>query len=441
MHPEDGPACLAANQDLARLRQKSRGLMYRIRHGQGRWQWHSANVSPLCDADGEVEQLLWVARDITAAKQTESLLRRALAEAQGLNAILDTLTEALLVVNPEGVVTYSNPAFDRLYELPGSASVDTPYQELPLGDLAETIAQILTTPEGVRTAKVNLPNGGRGAAVAATVFRPATATEPEMRLGVSVLVRDITQLERTDRLKAEFVSTVAHEVRTPLTSVLGFVEIVRDKLTQGIWPVIAAGEVPPQRERERIDRNLSIVTVEAERLLLLVEDMLDIAKMEAGKIEWRMGWVSVPELCEQAIAATSALAEPKGLAVTATFPEACPPIWGDRDRLMQVLVNLLSNAIKFTEEGNIACRVQAMAQVVQIAVVDTGAGIAPADCARIFEKFEQVQTVREGKPKGTGLGLPICKQIVEYHGGQIWVESVVAQGSTFWVALPRSEEP
>ncbi len=439
LHPEDSAVCLATNEDLARLGRTAWGVSYRVRHGQGRWQWHSANVAPLRDADGHVEQVLWVARDVTAAKQTEALLRRALAEAQGLNAILDTLTEALVVVNPEGVVTYSNPAFDRLYELPGSASVDTFYQELPLGDLAAVIAQSLATPEGVRTAKVNLPNGGRGAAVAATVFRPATATEPEVALGVSVLVRDITQLEQTDRLKAEFVSTVAHEVRTPLTSVLGFVEIVRDKLTQVIWPAILNGEVPPRRERERIDRNLSIVTIEAERLLLLVEDMLDIAKMEAGKIEWRMGWVAVPEICEQAIAATSALAEAKGLPVVPEFLESCPLVWGDRDRLVQVLVNLLSNAIKFTEAGQIVCRVQGGPQGVHIAVVDTGEGIAPADCARIFEKFEQVQTVQAGKPKGTGLGLPICKQIVEHHGGQIWVESTVGEGSTFWVRLPLPE--
>ncbi|MGQ9865922.1 MAG: PAS domain-containing sensor histidine kinase [Pseudanabaenaceae cyanobacterium] len=440
LHPEDSPACLATHSDLVRLGRATRGVLYRIRHGQGRWQWHSANVAPLRDADGHVEQWLWVARDVTAAKQTEALLRRALAEAQGLNAILDTLTEALVVVDTAGYVTYSNPAFDRLYGLPGSVSVATSYRELPLGDLGEVLAQILATPDGVLTAKVNLPQGGRGAAVAATVFRPATATEPEMRLGVSVLVRDITQLERTDRLKAEFISTVAHEVRTPLTSVLGFVEMVRDQLAQVIWPAVLHGEVPPQRERDRIDRNLSIVTIEAERLLLLVEDMLDIAKMEAGKIEWRMGWVAVPELCTQAIAATAALAEAKGLPVVTAFSENCPLIWGDRDRLVQVLVNLLSNAIKFTEMGQITCRVQEGPQGVQIAVVDTGEGIAPADCARIFEKFEQVQTVQAGKPKGTGLGLPICRQIIEHHGGQIWVESTVGQGSTFWVALPLPEE-
>ncbi|MFQ3680404.1 MAG: HAMP domain-containing sensor histidine kinase, partial [Pseudanabaenaceae cyanobacterium] len=192
--------------------------------------------------------------------------------------------------------------------------------------------------------------------------------------------------------------------------------------------------------QERIDRNLSIVTIEAERLLLLVEDMLDDAKMEAGKLEWRMDWVSVPEVCERAIAATSALAESKGLPVVGEFPETCPPLWGDRDRLVQVLVNLLSNAIKFTEEGQVTCRVRVVPQGIQIAVVDTGAGIAPADCARIFEKFEQVQTVQTGKPKGTGLGLPICKQIVEHHGGRIWVESAVGQGSTFWVALPLPAE-
>jgi len=438
LHPEDSAVCLATNSDLARLGQTARGVSYRVRHGQGRWQWHSANVAPLRDADGHVEQVLWVARDVTAAKQTEALLRRALAEAQGLNAILDTLTEALVVVDTAGYVTYSNPVFDRLYELPGAVSVDTYYSELPLGDLAAVIAQGLATPEGVRTAKVNLPNGGRGAAVAATVFRPATATEPEGTLGVSVLVRDITQLEQTDRLKAEFVSTVAHEVRTPLTSVLGFVEMVRDKLTQVIWPAMLNGEVLPQRERERIDRNLSIVTIEAERLLLLVEDMLDLAKMEAGKIEWRMGWVAVPEICEQAIAVTSALAEAKGLPVVPEFPASCPLVWGDRDRLVQVLVNLLSNAIKFTEAGQVTCRVQGGPQGVRIAVVNTGEGIAPADCARIFEKFEQVQTVEAGKPKGTGLGLPICRQIIEHHGGQIWVESTVGQGSTFWVALPEA---
>jgi signal transduction histidine kinase len=195
-----------------------------------------------------------------------------------------------------------------------------------------------------------------------------------------------------------------------------------------------------QRAVQQVNDNLDIIVSEGARLTALINDVLDLAKIEAGKVDWKTEPVSAEEIIDRAAAATTALFEAKNLKQIVEVEPGLPGTVGDRDRLIQVVINLISNAVKFTDHGSVTCRAGREDDHLLISVTDTGLGIAPQDHERVFEQFVQVGDTLTDKPKGTGLGLPICKHIVEHHGGRIWVESELGKGSTFSFTLPiRSE--
>ena len=239
-------------------------------------------------------------------------------------------------------------------------------------------------------------------------------------------------------MKTEFISTVSHELRTPLTSVLGFAKIIRRKFSSAVAPLLPPEDVRAGRAAAQIRENLDIIVAEGQRLTELVDDVLDIAKMESGRCEWDMAPLSLAEAAEQALRAASPLAARKALSVRNAIPPDLPRITGDRDRIVQVFVNLIGNAVKFTEHGEIRLEAAVVGESVRIAVRDTGCGIAEADLERVFEKFRQTGDTLTEKPKGTGLGLSICRQIVERHGGRIWAESILGRGSEFLFTVPLS---
>ena len=246
--------------------------------------------------------------------------------------------------------------------------------------------------------------------------------------------------EEADAAKSAFLSTVSHELRTPLTSVLGFAKIIKKRLEDRIFPIIVAPEPRVAQTIRQIDDNLGVVISEGERLTKLIDDVLDLAKIEAGKLEWHMEPVSMAEVVERGTAATASLFEPKGLRLVTEITDGLPVVTGDRDRLIQVVINLISNAVKFTPAGTVTCRAERRGGEIVVSVSDTGVGISSADQPKVFERFKQVGDTLTDKPKGTGLGLPICREIVDHHGGRIWVESVPGQGSTFRFSLPLSAE-
>ena len=246
--------------------------------------------------------------------------------------------------------------------------------------------------------------------------------------------------EKANEAKSAFLSTVSHELRTPLTSVLGFAKIIRKRLDEKIFPIVDKSDAKTGKTINQISENLGVVISEGERLTHLINDVLDLAKIEAGKMEWNFEDVSLTEVAERAIAATTSLFEQKDLKLVKKIDSDLPDISGDRDKLIQVIINLISNSVKFTDAGSVTCKVFKEKNEIIVSVSDTGIGIAPEDHAAVFEQFKQVggDTLTD-KPKGTGLGLPICKEIVEHHGGRIWLESKAGQGSTFSFALPLTK--
>ncbi len=245
------------------------------------------------------------------------------------------------------------------------------------------------------------------------------------------------KLQEMDKLKTDFLSMVSHELRAPLAAVLGYAKIINNRLKDVIFPNVREDSKVVMSTR-KVNKGLGTIISEGERLTELINDLLDITKIEAGKVEWKMEPVSVVEIIERAIALTSSSFEQYGLELISDVEDGLPEVVGDKNRLEQVMINLFSNAMKFTEKGSVLCRARKINNEIIISVIDKGTGISDIDKEKIFEKFKQAGTTIKGKPKGTGLGLPICKEIVKHHGGRIWVESELGKGSIFSFTLPCS---
>lgn len=242
--------------------------------------------------------------------------------------------------------------------------------------------------------------------------------------------------ETANESKSAFVANVSHELRTPLTSILGFAKVIKKRFANKILPQIDQKDRKSQRAANNTAEELDIIISEGERLTALINDLLDLAKIEAGKLEWDIKPLSVSKVIDRALSSTSTLFEEKELDLIKDVEAGLPDVIGDQDRLVQVVINLLSNAVKFTDQGSVTCRALQINDDIQINVIDTGSGIAKEEQSKAFEKFTQITNTLTGKPSGTGLGLPICKQIVEHHGGRIWIESEIGQGSAFSFTIP-----
>jgi PAS domain S-box-containing protein len=262
-----------------------------------------------------------------------------------------------------------------------------------------------------------------------------TRTNERLKREVKERKRAEEAAEAANRTKTEFLSMVSHEIRTPLTSVLGFAKIIMKKLVI-LFKDIDFKDPAKAKIATQVLNNLNIISSEGGRLTALINDVLDIAKMEAGKIDFNMELLQVGEFVERAAAATEALFAEKDVRLVTEAEEGLPLVYADSDRIIQVLVNLISNAVKFTDHGSVTCRVAAQNNDVVVSVIDTGIGIAPKDFPKVFDKYAQIGEHLTSKPKGTGLGLPICKFIVESHGGRIWFVSEPGKGSAFSFSLP-----
>jgi signal transduction histidine kinase len=266
------------------------------------------------------------------------------------------------------------------------------------------------------------------------------ALERRVAERTAALVEATAAAEAASASKSTFLSSVSHELRTPLTSIVGFSKLISKRLAEVVFPALPATETDdPKLARavRQVSDNLAIIVEEGDRLTALINDTLDLAKIEAGRMEFRSEPVAVGEVIGRATGATAALlAVEEGPQLIVEVEPDLPSIDGDRDRLIQVVINLISNAVKFTPTGSITVSARAVADGVEVAVADTGAGIPTEDQERVFEPFGQSKDTLSDTVRGTGLGLPICREIVTAHGGRLWLESEVGAGSTFRFTLP-----
>jgi signal transduction histidine kinase len=234
------------------------------------------------------------------------------------------------------------------------------------------------------------------------------------------------QLEVASRHKSQFLANMSHELRTPLNAILGYTELVLDSIY---------GDMS-QRIRGVLER----VQTNGKHLLGLINDVLDLSKIEAGQLTLSLEDYSIADVVQNVVTAVEPLASEKSLALKVELPNDLPTAHGDQRRLTQVLLNLVGNAIKFTDSGEVAIKVDAGNGAYTLAVRDTGPGIDPAHQGKIFEEFQQVDSSDTKTKSGTGLGLSISRRIVAMHGGRIWVKSAPGRGSTFFIKVPVNVE-
>ena len=246
--------------------------------------------------------------------------------------------------------------------------------------------------------------------------------DAEQRAVAAELVRLNAQLAQASKAKSEFLANMSHELRTPLNAILGFTEMIIDELY---------GEVP-----HALKEPLADVQVNGRQLLRLINDVLDLSKIEAGRMELALGEYSVQEMVASVRASLRSLAAEKGVEFSTEVPDDLPIACGDGGRLTQCLMNLAGNALKFTRQGRVAIGVALDSEWLTYRVSDTGIGIPPEEIDNVFAEFRQVDATVTRQFGGTGLGLSITKRFVEMHGGTIWVESEVGKGSTFFFRVP-----
>ncbi|HJY83844.1 MAG TPA: ATP-binding protein, partial [Candidatus Binatia bacterium] len=257
----------------------------------------------------------------------------------------------------------------------------------------------------------------------ATEFNRMAAQLQESYAGLEQKVEERTrELEIANKHKSQFLANMSHELRTPLNGIQGYTELIMD----GIY-----GEVP-----EKIKEIMERIQQSGNRLLGLINAVLDLSKIEAGRITLSLADYSIQGIVQNVFTAVEPLAAEKKLALNVNIQPDLPVGKGDEQRITQVLTNLVGNAIKFTEVGKVGVQVTSENGTFIVAVSDTGTGIAEADQQKVFEEFQQADSSSTRKKGGTGLGLTIAKKIVELHGGRIWVESNLGQGSVFQFTLP-----
>jgi PAS domain S-box-containing protein len=399
-----------------------------------------ATITPVRDQNGEIANFIAVKQDITERKRAEVDLVRQYREADRAQsesrAVLDAVSEAVVLVAPDGQFVSINRRFRDLFGLTDS---DVLGKRFP-GLVAE-VDRIFADPADFRTRLDAVARDPDSSITALVVQRWPLTRQLELfstpvrgasgeNLGRLYTFRDITREREVDRMKSEFVSLVSHELRTPLTSIKGYVDLMLEE---------AAGTGATAEEMEEY---LGIIKNNADRLMNLINDLLDISRIEAGRVELKRGRVDLHEVVRGVAAALRPQTDARSQTVFLDLEPGGLVVWGDADRIAQILTNLMSNAYKYTPDaGQITVRVRALDGWAQTEVSDTGIGMSPEDQSRLFERFFRSGNEQARRAGGTGLGLAITKSLVELHGGQIKVTTALGKGSTFSFTLPEAEEP
>jgi two-component system phosphate regulon sensor histidine kinase PhoR len=414
----------------------SRRLSRRVRELQEFSRRVAAGDFRPLPAEHAGDELSALARHLNeTARQLEQTIATLRDERNRADAILRSMAEAVAVVDAEERVIFANAAFCAIVcaesaHCEGRTLLELVRQpELPL-----LIRQALRE-ERVVAGEVELAAGGpaktsgagdrtRNIVVTAGPVRGAGPAKTSGAGAAVLLLHDITELRRLERVRRDFVANVSHEFRTPLTAIQGFAE------------TLLGGALDDAAHNRRF---VEIIRQHAVRLGRLTEDLLKLSQIESGKLELEFRPVEVRPLLESCLETARLEADPKRLTLRCECAEQVPAVRGDARRLREVLQNLLDNAVRYTPEGGrVSIHASAADGMVEIAVEDTGIGIPQGDQERIFERFYRVDAARSREVGGTGLGLSIARHLVEAHGGRIEVQSEVGKGSTFRVVLPAA---
>jgi two-component system phosphate regulon sensor histidine kinase PhoR len=345
-----------------------------------------------------------------------------------LLAMLTSMVEGVMVLDYRGRVLQVNPALERMFGVRRAETRGRQFSELfRHPELNQLVSNVLASRVGQED-EIVLAQSGRCLHIEASV----AGGQQENEACAVLVFHDITELRRLENIRKDFVANVSHELRTPLTSIKGYVEALLD------------GD---KDDPDTTVRFLDIILKQSDRLNLILEDLLQLSKIESGQVQFEREPLHIGSVVERTLAMIKPLADKKHHRLIAQVSSDLPLVSGDQERLVQVLANLVDNAIKYTpERGQITVAARriptsgnntdAHPAGVELSVADTGIGIPEQDRPRVFERFYRVDKARSRELGGTGLGLAIVKHIVEGHGGQVWVEGNWPTGSRFVVWLP-----
>ena len=355
------------------------------------------------------------------ASEIKKRVRETTQEKETLQTILRGMSDGVMVVDSEGKIVLINSVLEDLFHGASTAIGKTPVEALRNAELQDGFAQVLDKGETFNTElSVATPEVDKIFDVTIVRLSPQYRTE-----GAVAVFHDITDLKRVEKVRRDFVANVSHELRTPLTSIKGYAETLCDADIEDVSTVRSFSQ---------------IILKHANRLSALVDDLLSLTRLESQSAVLMKKEIDLRDVLDASILLVKPAAETKGITIeTESIPEKIM-VWADRGQIGQALVNLLDNAVKYTPEGGaITVSVTDAGKEVHVTVKDTGIGIPREDLDRIFERFYCVDKNRSRQMGGTGLGLSIVKHIIQGHGGTVWVQSELEEGSAFSFSLPKEQ--
>ena len=462
------------------------------RKKNGEIYWVFTSLSPIRNSDGKITHFLTIQEDITERKHTEEELRQKNAYMAALNETtlsiigrleLEDLLKSLitragqLLQAPHGFIYLVDSERNELEIRVAVGAMDDfiGFRVKPGEGLGGKVWQkgepIVfddyqswngRTPQSVpeeigAVAGVPLRSGSQIAGVLGLAYdcgSSKTFGESEFevltRFGElasisidnAILYSDamdaLAAAEKANASKSIFLSNVSHELRTPLTAIFGFARIVQKRLQERIFPLLSSENGKTQHTINQVESSLEIILSESQRLTAMINNVLDLEKIEAGKMDWNMQSIDLKEVITSASTTMDPLYIEKGMSLVINFQTDLPKVEGDLDKLHQVMLNLFSNALKFSGKGIVTCRASSTDDEILVSIIDQGIGISPSGLPFVFDQFRQFGDTLTEKPTGSGLGLAICRDIIEHHGGRIWAESELGKGSKVSFALPRT---
>ncbi len=381
------------------------------------------------DSNDEIGRLAKIFNYMTTElrRLNEMNLSQIIRERKKTQTIIRNIFDGVVVTDLDFRILLVNQVAERLFGIREKAAVNKPINQVihnkPLLDFLHSLSFDDDSHENIREIKLKNPDTWRDIYLQARAAR--VIGEGDEVIGVVTTIRDITREKEIDKMKTELVSMVAHELRSPLTSVSGFSELLLDESVT----------------REQSVEYAAIILKEANRLSELINKFLDISKIEAGKSQVKKAPVQLREIVDKVLDVNLYQAEKSNIAVSLKVSNNLPMVYADRDMIEQVVLNLFSNAVKYSpENAAVEIRLKEFDAEIAVEIEDTGYGISEDALPRIFDKFYRAtdnEKVRD--VSGTGLGLSLVKEIVELHGGRVIVRSKVGKGSTFGFVLPKYE--
>ena len=352
------------------------------------------------------------------ADEINAKVKNISSEKAKLETILSSMFEGIMLTNERGEILLLNPSIRKLFFIDSSPEGRKPLEVIRNNAIQEIVDRVLHENREVITQEVSISIPEQKT----IMINGVPVVKDNVIEGAVFVFHDITELKRLEEIRKDFVANVSHELRTPISSIKGYAETLLD------------GKVDNE---DTVKEFLSIIYQDSNRLANLIDDLLDLSKIESGKMKLEFEPLEILPIVNRCVNVLRKSAKDKSLSVKLDIPTNLLKILGDHKRLSQVFLNLLDNAIKYTPEGgSITVNATSKEKIVQVDISDTGIGISEKDLPRIFERFYRVDKARSRELGGTGLGLSIVKHIIQAHNGQVWVQSTLGQGSTFSFTIP-----